>query len=307
MAASGAVVLALDHLMANASTVGLPEPARGDDLAYCIYTSGSTGAPKGVVVPHRGLLNLVEWHVASFAVDASARASLLAGPAFDVAVWEVWPYLCTGGTLLEPHEAIKAAAPELARWIREQHLTHSFVPTALVELMLEDLSLDLGALRWLLTAGDRLRVRPRPGLSFQCINAYGPTENSVITTAGRVEPDGDGLPDIGEPITGQALYVLDRHGNEAPIGVLGELHISGEGLAREYHHQPVRTAERFVPDPFAPGGRMYASGDVVRLDGAGRIHFVARNDDQVKIRGHRVELGEIEAVLLRHPQISSAR
>ncbi|MCY1010191.1 amino acid adenylation domain-containing protein [Nannocystis pusilla] len=306
MAASGAVVLTLDHLLASTSTVGLPVPA-SDDLAYCIYTSGSTGAPKGVVVPHRGLLNLVEWHVASFAVDASARASLLAGPAFDVAVWEVWPYLCTGGALLEPPEAIKAAAPELARWIREQGLTHSFVPTALVEMMLEDLALDLGALRWLFTAGDRLRVRPRPGHSFQCINAYGPTENSVITTAGRVEPDSDGLPDIGEPIAGQELYILDRHGNEAPIGVLGELHISGVGLAREYHHQPVRTAERFVPDPFVPGGRMYASGDVVRLDGAGRIHFVARNDDQVKIRGHRVELGEIEAVLLRHPQISQCK
>ncbi|MCY1072265.1 amino acid adenylation domain-containing protein [Nannocystis sp. RBIL2] len=306
IAASGAAVLVLDQLSASGSSIALPTLA-SDDLAYCIYTSGSTGAPKGVVVPHRGLLNLVEWHVASFAVDASARASLLAGPAFDVAVWEVWPYLCTGGALLEPPEAIKAAAPELARWIREQRLTHSFVPTALVELMLEDLSLDLGALRYLLTAGDRLRVRPRPGQSFHCINAYGPTENSVITTAGRVEPDGDGLPDIGEPIAGQELYILDRHGNEAPLGVLGELHISGEGLAREYHRQPVRTAERFVPDPFVPGGRMYASGDVVRLDGAGRIHFVARNDDQVKIRGHRVELGELEAVLLRHPQISQCK
>lgn len=297
---------------AAASVVTLPHPARDEEIAYCIYTSGSTGVPKGVSVPHRGLKNLVEWHVNAFAVDSSARASLIAGAAFDVAVWEVWPYLCSGGTLVEPPAAIKTVAADLEGWIRDQRLTHSFVPTALAELLLEQHEQpDLGELRYLLTAGDRLRIAARAGNSFQLINAYGPTENSVITTAG---PDvaaetGNGLPDIGAPISNQDLYILDRHGNEMPLGTCGELYISGRGLAREYHHRPDLTAERFVPNPFAhePGSRMYASGDLVRLAEDGRIHFVERNDDQVKIRGHRIELGEIEAVLIRHPAVQQCK
>ncbi len=308
--ADGAEVLRLRDLAAARTEVSLPPPARADDIAYCIYTSGSTGVPKGVSVPHRGLQNLVEWHVAAFGVDRSARASLIAGAAFDVAVWEVWPYLCGGGTLLEPPYEVKSVPGELARWIREQRLTHSFVPTPLAELLLEELDRpDLGELRYLFTAGDRLRVAARPGSAFHLINAYGPTENSVITTAGAVVSNGNGLPDIGEPISNQDLYILDRDGNEVPLGVCGELYISGAGLAREYHELPARTAERFVPNVFAgePGARMYASGDLVRLAGDGRIHFVARNDEQVKIRGHRVELGEIESVLMRHPAIRQCK
>ena len=308
--ADGAEVLRLRELAAAGAAASLPRPAGAGDIAYCIYTSGSTGVPKGVSIPHRGLQNLVEWHVGAFGVDRSARASLIAGAAFDVAVWEVWPYLCAGGTLVEPPYEVKSVAGELARWIREQRLTHSFVPTPLAELLLEELDRpDLGELRYLFTAGDRLHVAARPGSAFQLINAYGPTENSVITTAGPVVSNGSGLPDIGKPISNQDLYILDRHGNEVPLGVCGELYISGAGLAREYHDRPARTAERFVPNIFAgePGVRMYASGDLVRLSGDGRIHFVARNDDQVKIRGHRVELGEIEAVLMRHPAIRQCK
>jgi amino acid adenylation domain-containing protein len=296
---------------AAVSAIPLP-PGREEEIAYCIYTSGSTGVPKGVSVPHRGLKNLVEWHVNAFAVDSFARASLIAGPAFDVAVWEVWPYLCTGGTLVEPPATVKTAGADLKDWIRDQRLTHSFVPTALVELFLEEHEQpDLGELRYLLTAGDRLRVAVRSGSSFQLINAYGPTENSIITTAGSVvaAETRNGLPDIGSPISNQDLYILDRHGNEMPLGILGELYISGEGLAREYHHRPALTAERFVPNPFGhePGSRMYASGDLVRLAEDGHIHFVERNDDQVKIRGHRIELGEIEAVLIRHPAVQQCK
>jgi amino acid adenylation domain-containing protein len=296
----------------NASAISLPGPARSEDIAYCIYTSGSTGMPKGVSVPHRGLQNLIQWHLEAFDVNSSARASLIAGPAFDVAVWEVWPYLCAGGTLVEPPPEVNTVAGDLARWIRDQRLTHSFIPTALVELLLEGHNPpDLGELRYLLTAGDRLRIAPRSDSSFQLINAYGPTENSVITTAGSVAAVGvgNGLPDIGEPISSQDLYILDRHGNEVPVGVCGELYISGKGLAREYHRRPALTAERFVPNPFArePGGRIYASGDLVRLAEDGRINFVGRNDDQVKIRGQRLELGEIEAVLMRHPAVEQCK
>lgn len=316
-AAEGAAILLMHELEVTPATGAaasspLPRAAQDDDIAYLIYTSGSTGTPKGVAVPHRGLTNLVRWHEEHFALDAFARASLVAGAAFDVAVWEAWPYLCTGGCLLEPPAAIKAAPNELARWIRDQCLTHSYVPTALAELMLDEPETpDLGELRFLFTAGDRLRVRARRNTSYQLINAYGPTENAVITTAGAVasaEVD-NSLPDIGEPIRNQDLHILDRHGNEVPAGISGELYIGGHGLAREYHRQPGRTAERFVPNSFGgePGSRLYASGDLVRLDENGRIHFIARNDDQVKIRGHRVELGEIEATLLRHPAIRQCK
>jgi amino acid adenylation domain-containing protein len=316
LAERGGVTLALLHELTDPSAVPhpspLPAPAGPEDIAYTIYTSGSTGAPKGVSVPHRGLQNLVDWHVEEFEVDASARASLIAGPAFDVAVWEVWPYLCTGGTLVEPPAASKGVAVDLAAWMRAQNLSHAFVPTALVELLLDEREpVDLGTLRYLFTAGERLRVAAHPDSSFVLVNAYGPTENSVITTAGSVAFTAcrARLPDIGRPIAGQDLYVLDRGGNEVPIGVCGELYIGGQGLARGYHGQPARTAERFVPHPFAssPGTRLYASGDIVRLEDDGRLHFVARNDDQVKIRGHRVELGEVEAILLRHPGVEQCK
>ncbi len=208
----GAAILFLRELGTTpkpaALAPSLPPAARGDAIAYCIYTSGSTGVPKGVSVPHRGLRNLVDWHVEAFDVNPSARASLIAGAAFDVAVWEVWPYLCAGGTLVEPPAAVKTVAADLARWVRDERLTHSFIPTAMVELLLEqDERPDLGLLRYLLTAGDRLRVASHPDSSFQLINAYGPTENSVITTAGpAVSTAGSGLPDIGEPISNQDLY-----------------------------------------------------------------------------------------------------
>ncbi|MDQ1815072.1 amino acid adenylation domain-containing protein [Massilia sp. CCM 9210] len=302
---------------------GIPRIALTEgQAAYCIYTSGSTGQPKGVLVTHAGLKNLVEWHIDAFAVDTTARAALLAGPGFDAAVWESWPYLCAGASLAEPAAHCKRDMTALSGWLTQQAISHCFMPTPLAEsFLVESGHAGQGTLRYLLTGGDQLKTRPRTAQGFHLVNAYGPTENTVVTTSGAVEPAGESesaanigarparLPDIGLPIRGQVLYILDAQLRVLPRGVSGELFVSGAGLALGYHGSPALTAARFIPNPYAarPGARMYGSGDIVRLDDAGRLHFLGRNDDQVQVRGYRIELGEVEALLAAHPQVKQCK
>ncbi|MBG1251485.1 non-ribosomal peptide synthetase [Burkholderia pseudomallei] len=328
--ATGANVVCADALddAAAARHAGRPLPrvaiAAGQP-AYCIYTSGSTGQPKGVLVTHGGLANLVDWHVDAFALDAGARAAMLAGPGFDAAVWEIWPALCAGASLAEPAPDARHDVAELARWLDAHAISHCFMPTPLAEAFIAAAARPR-ALRFLLTGGDQLKARGRAGDGFQLINAYGPTENTVVTTSGAVEPASESaqgptgparlapLPDIGAPIRGQALHILDAQLRPTPLGVSGELYVSGAGLALGYLNRPALTAERFVPAPDAdapdvptPGARLYATGDLVRLDENGRLHFVGRADDQVQIRGFRVEPGEVEAVLATHPGVAQCK
>ncbi|AJX35693.1 non-ribosomal peptide synthetase [Burkholderia oklahomensis] len=329
--ATGADIVCADELddATLARHAGRPLPriaiAAGQP-AYCIYTSGSTGQPKGVLVTHGGLANLVDWHVGAFALDAGARAAMLAGPGFDAAVWEIWPALCAGASLAEPAPDARHDVAELARWLDAHAISHCFMPTPLAEAFIAAAARPR-ALRFLLTGGDQLKARGRADDGFRLINAYGPTENTVVTTSGAVEPvHGDDaydrlapLPDIGAPIRGQSLHILDAQLRPTPLGVSGELYVSGAGLALGYLNRPALTAERFVPAPDAcasgvespgvesPGSRMYATGDIVRLDESGRLHFVGRADDQVQIRGFRVEPGEIEAALAAHPGVAQCK
>ncbi|HWN41840.1 MAG TPA: amino acid adenylation domain-containing protein, partial [Thermoanaerobaculia bacterium] len=283
-------------------------PVSADGLAYVIYTSGSTGRPKGVAVPHRGLANLVDWHRRTYAVTPADRASVLAGPAFDASVWEVWPYLASGASLHFPDADTRAKPDALLRWLAAEGITLCFLPTPLAEACLGEVPPPDLALRAVLTGGDWLRFPPPPGLSFSLVNHYGPTESSVVTTAGVVAPGGEAVPTIGRPIANIRVHLLDRWLNRVPMGVPGELHIAGAGLARGYLGSPGLTAEAFIPDPFStrPGARLYKTGDLARWLPGGEIEFLGRLDHQVKVRGFRIELGEIEAVLLTHPEVREA-
>jgi amino acid adenylation domain-containing protein len=297
----------------------LPAPAlSADNLAYVIYTSGSTGLPKAVQIPHAGLMNLVRWHQSRYGVVPEDRATLVASPAFDASVWEVWPYLAAGASLHVPDGETRLSPTRTIQWWAEQGITLTFLMTPLAEQVLEEPvppGLDL-RVRALITGGDRLHRRAATGAPFRLMNHYGPSEYSVVTTMALVPPMppilpenmGEALPTLGRPIDDTRVYLLDPHGQPVPLGVAGELHVTGRGLARGYHQRPDLTAERFIPDPFAaePGGRLYRTGDLARYRRDGEIEFLGRIDQQVKLRGFRIELGEVEAVLTSHPAVERA-
>jgi arthrofactin-type cyclic lipopeptide synthetase C len=290
-------------------------PARADDpqvaglnaehLAYVIYTSGSTGQPKGVMVEHRTLNNLVDWHCRAFDLCLGRHTSSLAGFGFDAMAWEVWPALASGAVLHlappgEGHEDLDA----MLAWWREQPLDVSFLPTPVAEYAFSH-QLGHPTLRTLLIGGDRLRQFNRTQ-TFAVVNNYGPTETTVVASSGVVVADG--ALHIGKPVDNARLYVLDANLQPVALGVAGELYVGGAGVARGYLNRPQLTAERFLDDPFAgnPGARMYRTGDLVRWLADGTLDYLGRNDDQVKIRGVRIELGEIESRLASLPGINEA-
>jgi amino acid adenylation domain-containing protein len=279
-----------------------------DAIAYVIYTSGSTGKPKGVEIPHRGLTNLIAWHNRTFGVTPESRGAQFAGPGFDAAVWEIWPYLAAGASVEFVPEGVRFAPARLPEWLCAREITHCFVPTPVLEAVLREPWPPGSSLQFLLTGGDRLHRGVRPGLPFRVFNQYGPTENSVVATSGPVpEENGDcGPPTIGRAISNVELFVMDRYGQPSPLGVPGELWIGGAGLARGYSNAPEETAGRFTAHPIRTGEKVYRSGDLVRYDAEGNLEFLGRQDRQVKIRGFRIELGEVETVLSGMPEVREA-
>jgi len=277
-------------------------------MAYVIYTSGSSGKPKGVVVDHGALSNLVRWHLAEFQLTSADRVSMVASPSFDASVGEIWPALAAGAALHVPDPEVRLAPRRLQAWLLDQRVTVSDLPTLLTEALLVLPWPADTALRYMISGGDRLRIRPAAGLPFQLANSYGPTESTCMVTCGPVVPAAGlmGAPDIGRPIPGTTAYVLDAELRPVPVGVPGELHLGGAGLARGYLNRPALTAQRFVPDPFASGGRLYRTGDLVRHNADGALEFLGRTDAQIKIRGFRIEPGEIVAALLAHPAVADA-
>jgi amino acid adenylation domain-containing protein len=284
--------------------------AKPEHLAYLIYTSGTTGQPKGVEITHASLLNLVFWHRRAFAVTAADRASRLANPAFDAAVWEVWPYLTAGASLHLPERATRVTPRRLRDWLVEQKITISFLPTVLAEAMLDLDWPTNAALRLLLTGGDTLHRYPSAKLPFTLVNNYGLTESTVVATSGPVFPErqAERLPSIGRPIANTQVYILDGRLRPVPIGTPGELYIGGAGIARGYRNLPERTAEKFILNPFRsePGARLCKTGDLARFLPDGQIAFLGRLDDQIKIRGYRIEPNEIVAALDTHAGVRSS-
>ncbi|WSK17580.1 amino acid adenylation domain-containing protein [Streptomyces celluloflavus] len=273
--------------------------------AYLIYTSGSTGEPKGVVVPHAGLVNVALDQIARFGVGPDSRVLQVGAAAFDMSVGDLVMCFLSGATLVIPQGRKGVVGAELARTVRESGITHMVAPPAVLASLPDG---DLPTLRCVVTAGEacppELVERLAPGRRM--FNAYGPTETTVCaTTSSPLGTPALAVPPIGGPIRNVRAYVLDEALAPVPPGAAGELYVAGAGLARGYLRAPGMTAERFVADPFGPagGGRMYRTGDLVRWNSAGQLEFLGRADTQVKIRGYRVEPGEVEAVLAAHPRI----
>ncbi|HEX4954549.1 MAG TPA: amino acid adenylation domain-containing protein [Thermoanaerobaculia bacterium] len=295
------------------SDEGSLPPVQPNQLAYVIYTSGSTGRPKGVEVEQAGLTNLVHWFHDTYRLGPEDRGSLVVSPGFDAALLEVWPYLAAGASLHVPEQEARLSPGALVEWWREQRITVAVLPTALASAVLrEPLEGDCSlALRAMIAGGEPLLTRPPAGAPYQLMNAYGPTEATILATTGTVAPEGSGelrAPSVGRPIRGTRVLVVDRFGGLCPRGVVGELLLGGVGLARGYVGAPGLTAERFVPDSFGtqPGARLYRTGDRARLRSDGEVEVLGRLDSQVKVRGMRVELGEIEAALERCPGVARA-
>jgi amino acid adenylation domain-containing protein len=298
-------VVCLDDSIGEATTEKPILGSNAKNLAYVIYTSGSTGLPKGVLLEHKGLVNLVSWHCRTYQMGPNERVAQVASLGFDAATWEIWPPLVAGARLVVCSDEVRSSPMDLAKWLVNQEITRTFLPTQLAEAVLSDPVLNHGKLGTILTGGDRLQRRPPHDAHFRLVNHYGPTECTVVATAGDVSPDGVGAPSIGGPVSNVRVHVLDGSRNQVPVGVHGELFIGGVSVARGYLNRPELTAERFVEDPFSdePDARLYRTGDVVRWRDDGHLEFIGRVDHQVKIRGFRIELGEIEAVLGKHPAV----
>jgi amino acid adenylation domain-containing protein len=301
-------VVSLDDwgFLADYSVGETAVPIQPDNLAYLIYTSGSTGQPKGIAITHRSLYNLIRWTQTSFDLTNDDRTSLIAGPAFDASVWELWPALAAGASLFIPEPEIRAHPGELQTWLLHNQISYAFVPTPLVEPMMDLDWPTTTNLRTIQTGGDKLHKHPPAGLPFTLVNNYGPSECTVVSTSTPLAPPaGEKAPTIGQPIANLQAYILDQNLQIAPIGVPGELYVGGAGLAQGYWRQPKLTAVSFIPDPFSPtpGARLYRTGDLARWLANGEIEFLGRVDHQVKIRGFRIELGEIEALINQHPAV----
>ncbi len=290
----------------------LPAPLPGVhtqplDLAYVIFTSGSTGRPKGVGVPHDGVVNRMLWMLERFELTPADRVLQKTPFSFDISVWEIfWP-LVTGATLVVSRPGDHRDSGRLVELVRAQAVTHvHFVPSMLRVFLDDPGASQCRSLRRVLCSGEALphdlRQRFRTVFDAELHNLYGPTEASIEVSHWDCSQGlEEGVVPIGHPIANTSLHVLDGGLNPLPVGVPGELHIGGRGLARGYLGQPALSAERFVPDPFGsqPGARLYKTGDVARWRADGSIEYLGRVDHQVKLRGYRIELGEIEATLSR--------
>jgi amino acid adenylation domain-containing protein len=302
--------------------VGATNGARGvavaasqpEHLAYVMYTSGSTGRPKGVLVSHGAIANRLLWMQHRFGIGTGDAVLQQTTYSFDHSIWEVfWPLL-SGARLVLARPGGQRDTNYIADAIDRHSITHVFFVPSMLEIFLETGRLDrCRGLKDVFCGGEALSGE----LARKCLarlnvnlhNLYGPTEASIDATAWTCHPGelGDSIP-IGRPIANCRVYILDQYLNPVPIGVSGELHIAGRGLARGYLNRPEVTAEKFIPDPFdgSHAGRMYRTGDLARYRRDGAIEFLGRLDHQVKLRGHRIEPGEIEALLCQQPGVRQA-
>jgi amino acid adenylation domain-containing protein len=315
--APGSVVIDAGQRLAGRDdgNLDLSQPARS--LAYVIFTSGSTGAPKGVMIPHEGIVNRLLWMQDHYRLTSGDRILQKTPFTFDVSVWELfWP-LVAGAALVVARPGGHRDPAYLAHIIERERVSVAHFVPSMLRVFLTDRAgaeLALASLRLVICSGEVLPVdlvtelfRQLPGVSLE--NLYGPTEASVDVTAwSYTAPSLHARVPIGRPIANTQIYVVDSDLALVPIGVPGELVISGIGVGRGYAGRPDLTAEWFVPDPLSaePGRRLYRTGDVARVRPDGAIDFLGRRDHQVKVRGFRIEPAEIERALMQHGAVGNA-
>jgi amino acid adenylation domain-containing protein len=273
-----------------------------DNLAYIIYTSGSTGKPKGVFIEHRGLSNLIQAQIESFNLQPNHHILQFASLSFDASIFEIVMALGTGATLYLAKKESLLPGQALIQLLREKAITHVALPPAVLAVLPKA---ELPALQTIICAGESCSedIVKRWASGRRFFNAYGPTEATVWSTVAEISATGE-KPSIGRPIANTQIYILDKHLQPLPIGIPGELYISGDGLARGYLNRPELTETRFLEETeFLPRTRLYKTGDLARYQPDGNIEFIDRIDNQIKICGFRIELGEIETVLRQHQSV----
>ncbi|MFN7945818.1 MAG: amino acid adenylation domain-containing protein [Blastocatellia bacterium] len=317
------------------SAANVSSAATAQNLAYVIYTSGSTGQPKGTLLEHRGLCNLVAAQQQAFGVSEGKRVLQFSPFSFDASVWELAMALGSGATLVLARQEELISVPDLHRLLQQQRITHVTLPPSVLALLAAD---DLPELEVVNAAGERCTadIAARWSRQRKFFNAYGPTETTVCASLHLCRTDEASDPPIGRPLPNFKLFVLDEQQRPVPIGIPGELHIAGAGVARGYLHRPELTAEKFIAWKSEVGSRkseaerqmadgsetatslttdyrlpttdyrLYRTGDLVRWRADGQLEYLGRIDEQVKIRGFRIELGEIEAVLRQHAAVRDA-
>ncbi|HVR97693.1 MAG TPA: amino acid adenylation domain-containing protein, partial [Thermoanaerobaculia bacterium] len=318
-----AVLLTRERLLdgdeaAEGPDADLPDETSPDNAAYVIYTSGSLGRPKGVLVRHGSLASYTVAAADEYGIGPGDRVLQFASASFDTSAEEIYPCLARGASLVLRDEPMTRSVAAFLDACRDRGITVLDLPTAFwheITAGLEDGLEVPPAVRLVILGGERARPemvelwRSRVGDRVRLVNTYGPTEATIVATQGTLS--GEAEPgrevSIGRAVRGARTYVLDRGARPVPPGAPGELYVGGAGLARGYLDRPDLTAERFVPDPFGEsGGRLYRTGDLVRFRLDGSLEFLGRADHQVKVRGFRVEPGEIETVLGRHPGLRQA-
>ncbi len=306
-------ILPLDAALRDVLLAGQPEHdpspadvgANADSLAYVIYTSGSTGLPKGVLLEHRGLLNLALAQRTLFDIDASAKVLQFSSINFDASTWDWLLALANGASLHVCTQDTRTSAKRLSDQLQHEAITHALIPPAMLAHV--DSERDY-ALRVLTVGGEACdeALAWRWARKCRLVNAYGPSENTVVATCGDVLPDQPVV--LGRPLPNCTVAVVNGDGCLAPVGVVGELYVGGASLARGYLGRDALTAQSFIANPLDPrlGDRLYRTGDLVRWRAEGMLEFIGRRDDQVKLRGFRIELGEIESALLAHDAVAEA-
>jgi amino acid adenylation domain-containing protein len=292
------------EMIASHSADNLDSLTTPDNAAYVIYTSGSTGQPKGVVIRHRGLCNLIESHIRDFDMRPESRVLQFASLSFDSSMPDIFGSLVSGAALWLSNPDALFSGKDFSRLLRYHAITIATMPPAVLAVVRDD---DLPALQTVISAGEQCsaNVLRRWSSKRRFFNAYGPTEATVCTILFKYDRVNREVVPIGRPIDNTQIYLLDSLFRPVPVGVAGELFIGGVALARCYLNRPDLTAEKFIPDPFSsePGARLYTTGDLARYLPDGNVEFIGRSDSQVKIRGYRIETGEIEAALKQHPSV----
>ena len=284
--------------------------AGSNNLAYVIYTSGSTGNPKGVVIEHQSIINTILWRSHYYSFGTNDRVLQLPSYAFDSSVEDIFTPLISGSSLVLIPQEKKLDLDYIGNLIAFKNITHFLATPAFYKTFLNNIYDKLKNLRFVTLAGENIGSE-LVSLHFERLknvklfNEYGPTENSVCATVFEFSPDSNQIL-IGAPISNNFLYILDPDKHLCPIGIIGEICISGRGLARGYLNRAALTEEKFVNNPFQPDEKMYCTGDLGRWLPDGNIEFLGRMDDQVKIRGFRVELGEIEKQIKKFPSVKEA-